>query len=43
MTLIVPDHEKVLNDKLTYCIVLSCIASYSYPIYLVMVFLILKK
>ena len=34
----------MLNDKLTYCIVLSCVASYSYPIcLLVMVFLILKE
>ena len=33
----------MLNDKLTYCIALSCIASYSYPMCLVMVFLILKK
>ena len=34
----------MLNDKLTYCIVLSCIAYYSYPkVFLVMVFLILKK
>ena len=34
----------MLNDKLTYCIVLSCIAYYSYPkVCLVMVFLILKK
>ena len=33
----------LLNDKLTCCIALSCMASYSYPMHLVMVFLTLKK
>ena len=43
-TYVVDFFNIMLNDKLTYCIVLSCIAYYSYPkVSLVMVFLILKK